>query len=361
MVFDIVPHVRVTGLTPKDEVLPKRTKSVGNLAASFRKLPADRQLSLASEVVALFASGCKPMSEDLKNEVFSALRKGAPTYMPEKNANLELGGYCLLAAVSAVANAEDAAIQAVVPLAAGIFSGAGFLSPLKDGKLEALRKEAVQRCGDVLHARSEVARRRWPAPLGSQPRSTAEEDPLTFANRAAGALQQSIANIAANERMDREEIDLLWWALNGRSAIASGRIAELTPALAAVSAGLEVAVALTAGPAGDAHRALAERSVSDAEAGLTLTQVVMACGEQSSRIRSVFSAAVGTINQHPRLFPLLYALAGDVGEAKTRLSAAGIDAGRKHSVRTWCHRALEEGDLVRQAGQSLTLPPATRA
>jgi hypothetical protein len=358
MAFDIVPHVRVTGLTPKDEVLAKRAKSVVALASAFRKLSASEQLTLGNEAVTLFGSGCKAMPEDLKSNVFNALRKGAPSYVPEKNANIELGGYCLLATVSAVANVERDAMRSIIPLAGALYSGAGFLSPIKDTKLEALRQEAVQLSGDILHTRSETARLRFKAPYAAQPTPTAEEDGLPFAKRAAGLLHLSVVNIAANERMNREEIDLLWWALNGRSGIVGRRIADLSPGVAAVAAGLEVAAALTSGPPGDAHRALSERSLPEPDHELTLAQMVDACAEHAASLRAVFSAGAEAIKQHPRIFPLLFAIDGEAGAA--RLRAAGLDSGRKFSARIWCHRALEEADLVRQVGHGLALPSTKR-
>lgn len=362
MAFDIISRLKVTGIAATDDWIAKRAKAINQLGSAFRKLEGAEALSLAGEIVAQLAKGFHPLSEALRAEVFTAVRKAAPQYVPDKRGDAELGLCAVLAAVVAVDGAGTNDFHAVTPLACAILSGAQFVPKSPLAQLELIRREIVQLFGDLLHDRAVNIRGRSLKPAASIPTAKPEEAVETYVGRIISSVQTSIDGLQANAMKDREELDLLWWKTNAVGLIAPGRFSAMSSGLAAVCAGLEVASMMAQPVASDAHRAIASSVLPPANIQLTLADVIAAIHDHSVRVRATFANGVTTINRFPSLFPLLFALS-TVGteNAAAQLAAARVDQKIQKSADVWCARAVDEALLLARLGFKTSVPRPERA
>lgn len=361
MTFDINAHLKVAGIPQTADWLQKRTRAINQLSAAFRKRQGDQALTLASAIVAQLKRGFHPLPEELKAEVFAALRKPAPQYVPDKNADAELGLCAMLAATLAVTDAGPKDFPGVTALACAIASGAQF-NGKSPPKLELLRREIVQRFGDILHARAEAVRKRTASPVSSLPAARSEEAPLDYVGRLVAPIQNSLNGLQTNASRDREELDLLWWRLNGVGSIVPGRYSGMSSGPAAVSAGFEVGSMLAFAVASDAHRAIAASVIPAPDAELTLAALMESLASDLGRLNTVWAAGTGKIDQYPTLFPLMFALrtaASDTCAAS--LAAARIDTSAVRTAEEWCARAVDEAALLARVGCRTTIPLPVRA
>lgn len=361
MTFDYAPHLKVSGIAPTPEWIGKREKAIKQLALAFRKKGTDDALALATAVVAQIARGFHSMPDAIRTEVFNAVRKPAPQWVPDKHADAELGLCAVLAAVLAVSEASPADFPGLTPFATSLLSGAQFVPKGSTTQLETLRREIVQVFGDTLHARAEVARHRSLAGVSAIPGAKPEEPAATHLGRVITSVQGSLNGLQANAKLDREELDLLWWRLNGVGTIVPGRFAQQGSARAAVCAGIEVGTLLTQFVAADAHRAIAASVIPDPNEKLDLLDVIAGVGDRLGRVTSAYTAGAAKVGQFPTLFPLLYGLhVGGADNTEAMLAAARIDAKTKRSAENWCARAVDETAMLRRIGLPTKLPPAER-
>lgn len=361
MAFDYTPHLKVSGIAATPEWIGKRERAIKQLAVAFRKKGTDDALALAAVVVAQIARGFHGMPDAIRTEVFNAVRKPSPQWVPDKHADAELGLCAILAAVLAMSEASSSDFPGLTPFATSLLSGAQFVPKGHTAQLETLRREIVQVFGDALHARAETVRHRSFAGGGAIPTAKPEEAVNTHLGRVISSIQGSLNGLQANAKLDREELDLLWWRLNGVGTIIPGRFAQHGSARAAVCAGIEVGTILTQFVASDAHRAIAISVVPDPTDTLDLLETIAAVGDRLDRVKSAYAAGAAKISQFPTIFPLLYGLqVGGADNTVATLVAARIDAKAKRSAETWCARAVDETALLKRIGIATKIPPAER-
>lgn len=364
MTFDIVSHLNVSGISQTDEWVQKRTKAIEQLATAFRKRDAGGMLVLAEAIIGILAKGFRPLPEDLKNEVFNAVRKAAPKYVPDKNGDAELGTCATLAAVVAVTGQRPNELsRETVSFAAALESGASFLEKAANAKLELLRRAIVQSLGDALHFRSEWIRSRGAVTLpASIPDTKPEEAIGPYVKRVVAPSNTAIGLLNSNALKDREELDLLWWRLSLESTMLGKRFSTMAPHLAPLIAPLEVASILTTTPPGDGIRSIAASVLPETEKTASLAQIVEAGAAESTKILAVYSAGVQRVRENPTVFPLLFAmLNGGDASGKAALKAVGVNEDRTLSLRDWCHRTLNEVSLLKRLGHDLAIPLPARA
>lgn len=332
---DIATHVRIFDPSPSDDTVTKRASAVKDIAARLTKgTQVDVLLQVADDIVA-----CVPdvsnMPEGFATEIAGIINKHSNAYVRDGH-ELELQVCILLGAsqMLGVARPVGGGLSRVDVVAAGLWSGLGFQAPLEEPKLEQLRASVLGRARKWAEEAAEAARKRAPIPDAAWKLPDGAD--VTAATDAAKAGVTKLVNaLRDNASLDREEIDILWWALNDWSPALNTNLSRSTALTGAIVGGIELGALLRRLPA-DAHRHLLLRHVQGAKR-YTLAEVV----EATAEVRSALNAALRSnaiLSKCPNVLPLLTAvLLGEVG---------GLEGPGKLTAQEWGARALLESALI---------------
>jgi len=126
-------------------------------------------------------------------------------------------------------------------------------------------------------------------------------------------VRAAIREVSAQEIVDREELETLWWMFGGYSEVVQKPLAELAPATAAFCSGVELAQLALLPPSRSAL-AMVKRSVeSPGRKASTLAAISLqdAIGEWSAPMIGALAPSDGEsdslLSGHPALLPLSYA------------------------------------------------------
>ncbi len=111
----------------------------------------------------------------------------------------------------------------------------------------------------------------WTTPMEAHPFIAAHSSAI----RALGKWAESTrAEFTRRQRLVDEELDLLWWAINGRSAIAAKSWADISPGPRAFFAGVEAGDRTVAVPGPPSARILINRVLGNAEEVVEVSKMV---------------------------------------------------------------------------------------
>ena len=335
--MDVARWVRVFSTQMNDDLVTKRSAAIDKLANEYTKLrEISRILAISSDLLAVFdrESSISSISEQLAEQVEAAIKEQSVSFVRDGR-DLEVSVCALAAAVKLVEHGTRAHSGWRVSdvLAVALWSGASFVSPCEEPKLEELRNCTIKVARDrVLRIGLEDRKRQKVSQFGSFP----EEEDSEATRDAFKAATSAIDALTNNAALDREEIDLLWWAIGGASETLGQPFSSLSLPVRTVVAGVELGSMMRGLPT-QSHRNLAFRGVEDSQT-LSLPSLLDALGESRSII-------AGSVNQEPliegapRIFPLLWAL---------RHNKPSDSAGdRQRSLVEWGSRALLERAILR--------------
>ena len=332
--MDVARWVRVFSTQVNDELVTKRSDAIDKLASEYakrREIP--RTLALSSDLLAVFDRESS-ISEELAEQVEGAIKEQSVSFVRDGRA-LEVSVCALAAAIKLVDDGTRARSGWRVSdvLAFALWSGASYVSACEDPKLEELRKYAVEAARNrVLRIGTECRRRQKIPQFSSFP----DEEDFESTKAAFKKATSAIHALTNNAALDREEIDLLWWAVGGASETLGKPFSSLPLPVRTVVAGVELGSMMRRLPT-QSHRNLAFRGIEDSET-LSLQGLLNALGES----RSVIADSVSQeplIEDAPRIFPLLWAL-------RHNKSSDGA-GGRQRSLVEWGSRALLERATLR--------------
>lgn len=258
---DIATHVRIFEATPSDDFVEKRIATVNDLAGRLVKPNAyDSLLGVANDLALASADG-GTMPERLAVPVEGAIRDQSPSFVREGQALQML--VCSLLAIDQYLSAVKPSVKVVSVgdvLAVGVWSALEFQPARSEPKLETLRQEVVGRARAVCLQTASKARERVPIPEVKMEKPA--EDLSDLSAKVKSAMGGPVEALENNAAIDREELDLLWWALSGQTDLLKGAFSAVKAAAAAVASGLKAAQLLRRLPA-DAHRNLVLRNVRE--------------------------------------------------------------------------------------------------
>lgn len=331
---DLAAHVRIFEKHPDDDFVTKRVAAASEVSASISKVHQSQALLSLGQGLAEGTVDGAVVTGKLAELTVAALKKKSPAFVPEGR-QLEINTIALAAVGARMAStgAPGVPLSTTDILALATWSALSFQRPNANGRLEALRSEVlgqarsrVQELATRARVRKPVLDVKFPPKDPGAPALAAELEP---------GLSPSIAALRENALLDREEIDLLWWALSGWSEIFQSPFSALTPAQAAISAGLEVARQTRRVP-GDSHKHLLLRAIEGTNEKFELSELVKALGADRQK-PTAYVAQTEQVLAAPAVFPLLHAL---------ETGAGGDNAAETLTVGDWAARALLEGSIL---------------
>ena len=332
--MDIAKCVQIFKLEPDDDFVTKRESAIKNLRTQFLKnKPISKLMAIGSGVCQIFRESLA-MPDTLATQVETAIKKYSPSFVRDDR-DLEMGVCAAMAVVlsfnyNSSRKVRDGLLASDV-LAVALWSAASFLPPCNAPKLEEFRLFAVEAARDRILKIGFKTRDRHNVPdLGS----FGDEEITCEDFKQATA--PTVDALRINAALDREEIDLLWWVLNGRSEILGQRLLSLSPAACAVTTGVEIGALMRTLPT-QSHRNLVLQGL-DKDDKVSLPSLLDALGKDRLVIAASFKDE-SLIEDAPLVFPLLSAIRSGEG--------TGLGADLPRSLSEWGARALLERAVLR--------------
>ncbi|MBW8832477.1 MAG: hypothetical protein JF606_24375 [Burkholderiales bacterium] len=334
---DIATYVRIFNAAPTDDFVEKRTAAIAELTERFGKKTTVANLLQLANGAATAALPKAKLDERLAEEVEASIKKHSTAFVRAGH-DLEIIVCVLLGLLELLKAAKPnsgATLRVTDVLAAGLWSALAFQPSRPEVKIEALRVELSEVTSALTLASAEGARKRTKVPNFNV--AFSEGGDVAAFNRAfKPGTESTIAALRANAILDREELDLLWWALGDWSELLGDRVSTLPPEVAAVTSGLELGRLLRKLPA-NAHRSLALRSIHAEGPPLNLAELLKALDGRRERL-AIPLAANEVLSSCSGVFPLLTAI--QTGKP----TAPG--AKEKRPLRDWGSRALLEASIL---------------
>ena len=332
--MDIAKCVQIFKLEPDDDFVTKRKSAIENLRAQFLKnKPISKLMAIGSGVCQVFRESLA-MPDTLATQVETAIKKYSPSFVRDDR-DLEMGVCAAMAVVlsfnyNSSKKVRDGLLASDV-LAVALWSAASFLPPCNAPKLEKFRLFAVEAARDRILKIGFKTRDRHNVPdLGSF-----DDEEITCEDFKQ-ATAPTVDALRINAALDREEIDLLWWVLNGRSEILGQQLLSLSPAACAVTTGVEIGALMRTLPT-QSHRNLVLQGL-DKDEKVSLPSLLAVLGKDRLVIAASFKDE-SLIEDAPLVFPLLSAIRSGEG--------TGLDADLPRSLSEWGARALLERAVLR--------------
>lgn len=326
---DLATYIRIYDADPGDEMVAKRETAIKDAIAALKKTTsADGLIGLATAAARSFSEAATP--DPLGATVAAAIKSKAPSFVREER-ELEVSVISAMTISEMLAGPETASMVTIKDvLAATLWSALSFQPASKNVKHEQLRQELLVSARNRALSRGEVSRKR------TSPREVPE---FADGNVAETAKSLNVARISINALtnnavLDREEIDVLWWALSGRSPITGDAYDKIGPQTRGLLRGIELGILMRRLPS-QAMRRLALSGVPCLDE-ISFAELIAGLGDVRDSIVEKLPAQ-DTIRENAVTFPLLTAiLAGIAPKAKV------VKSGDE-----WVSRALLEASLAR--------------
>lgn len=326
---DLAKYVRIYDPSPEDDTVNKRQAAIKDAVVQLRKTAdAPSLVKLGSAVAEAFATGVTP--DPIGSVVATAIKKHASAFVREER-ELEVAVITAVAAMELLEGPDTGNIISRNDIvAATLWSALAYQSPSSDAKLEQLRQDLLAMASDRCLKRAEAGRKRTAAPKEIPAAPDADVAQMSKSLVAATA---TLVALQTNASLDREELDVLWWAMGGRSPTVGKFYDILPPAVHGVVRGIELGILLRRLPA-RAHHSLALSRVPEVE-----PQTLNALIGELQGVTEALSEKIparATVEASSAAFPLLKAILSGVAE----------EDGPAKTGDEWCARALLEAGLA---------------
>ena len=309
MLSRVFEWYRIVNPQPVSDTIDKRKLAAVKLIATIDEQDVnDLLLGLADAVIAGFESRFDQDSATVRT-VVSAIREhdsAFPEALSENAAELRVIAAIALGQLL-VRNAGSAHDKIAVCLASVIHSGS-HLRPLSKARfLKQLMEEVVDAARKVI-AVSAGESRKSAATVGEAVEKL-EANPTDAAagiKSITSAFKKTTRELVRQAKIDREEINILWWMFSGISLTTGEAIADMPPGCAALTCGAELGdICLT--PATQSVEAMVRKSLTSGRKG-TLAERPLAkiATEWTNPLLKRFLAddSADVVQAHPVLFPL---------------------------------------------------------
>jgi hypothetical protein len=329
---DIATLVRIFEPSPTDDYVTKRINAIGEIAAKIRtQRTVNAMFSIAESITQGISTGT--LGTAFAEEVVAILQKESPSFVRDGQEVQVL--VCALAAVQTVlgdVKATASGKSSAEVFSAALLSSLSYLPPNSHAQIELLRRELVRIASENLEQTSEATRKRLPIPETLFVVDPAD-DVAAISNKVKVALEKATSPLISNARLDREELDLLWWCLTDWSKALRSKITSLPANLGLVTAAIEVGMCLRKFP-GTAHHHIALRNVKVNEPQ-SLADIKLAVEERLTDLQTFFGDSDDLLS-FVSVFPVLSVL------LKNADSIAGTPNSVTMSQIEWVRRILLE-------------------
>ena len=337
---DVARHIRIFDKEPSDDLVNKRATIIGTTAEKLLKLKsyAD-EFQVAEDIsIALETRGVR-VPDERANEVAEAIRSESSAFDREGQ-DLQILTCLMLAALKAIEDAAPTASGWGKPeaIAVSMWLALGIQPPRTEPRLEALRAELTEASRSLINSSAEASRSRTEVPDPAV--KITELSDAKVAESVNSGLLKSIEALRQNAALDREELDMLWWSLGDWSTLQQQSFRQLSPQIAAITAGIEASNLLRRLPC-EGYKHLALRHVVD-DSTRSLTDLVTSLGEGAKVIRDAYSEK-DHVKSFPHVFRLLAAISGE----KVKTQALGN--------RDWGTRAMVEASVLKLSQNNNTV------
>lgn len=329
---DVARHIRIFDKDPSDDLVNKRSLTISSMAENFLKLVSyNDYFQVAEDIASALESEVFRVPDNLAIEVEEAIRLHN-TAFDREGQDLQILTCQMLAVLKAIKDASPSATawSRSEIVAVSIWLSLGIQIPRTEPKMEALRAELVESSRILINRSAESSRTRTPIPDPDV--KITELTDAKIAESVNKGLLKSIDSLRQNAALDREELDMLWWALGDWSALQQQHLRQLSMPVAAVTAGIEGSSLLRRLPS-EGHKHLVLRHVVD-DTERSVAEFVASLGDGAKPIRDSYFEQVH-VKKYPHVFRFLAAISG----ANVNTQALGN--------RSWGARALLEATVLR--------------
>lgn len=312
MLADIGQWFKTTAIESNDEKLAQRRAAADALATAWEKAPGVQVVDAVS--LGLEVSSARGAEKAAMASVLDAMATAQPSLDRDAAAANMEPRLCAIVAVGemiarrAAKNVAWQRKEPAVVAAEAVASGMRFQTPVAGPYLEQ-RLAALLASAELLLDKGDQARRTRRADIPAliaAVNSSTELEPLRKATKAA------LETLWFDVQLDREELEALWWVFGGYSISSHRAFASLSPADAALLAGLELAQIATR-PSSLGIAALASR-VTSLSSGDSAGGIGKFLSTVEANIWSAISPSgkgAELVHKAPNVFPLCtIALAG---------------------------------------------------
>ncbi|PZO52402.1 MAG: hypothetical protein DCF16_09455 [Alphaproteobacteria bacterium] len=330
---DVATFVRIFEPSPSDDFVAKRIKAAQEISGRYLKKGATIETLISTaDNIAAAADDVAGVDSAFADDVAKLINAQSTSFVREGHEQ-ELAAMMLIGAHQAFATARGASrgLLTVDVLAGALWSALSYQAPNENPKFEALRAGVLEKARRRAADAAEVSRRRAVVPevtfkLPENPDHAAVAELIKTATHGA------FLALRDNAALDREEINMLWWAMSDFSPSLNATLSKSPEHTGAVVAGVELAALLKRLPA-DAHRHLVVRHTKGTKR-YALSDVVEALGENREAVMAPYTTKPA-LQDSPYVFPLFTGLINGAGDDDVKLTAAD-----------WGARALLEAALL---------------
>lgn len=331
---NIAVHMRITGVTVRDEDVDSRRAAATSLKNSWAKENKAGAIVAKAADIAKALGGDGYPSPELGAEVQGAIQKKSSSFLYEERP-LDIGVCAGMAMVSLLDGDPGTGGWTTSDVYANaLWSALAYQPALLADRRENLRREVLDTATTWSTTSAERARARVDVPDPSAVKIAIDAN-SAVTNNVKEVMTSTIAALRRNAALDREEIDFLWWTQLGRSRLLNKQLSLINEPTRIVAAGIEGARMLRRLPC-EVHREIVLRTL-DQNPELDLGELIAALDDDRALLGAASTA--DAVVENPTVFPLLHALVtGEIDE-----SGASV----KRHVSEWGERALLEAGLVK--------------
>ena len=325
---DLAKYIRIYDVAPDDDLVAKRDAALKDAVAALRKSTKTQALIELGSAAAL--SFTAPATPDLLGSVIAdAIKSKAPSFIREEREH----EVSVLAAVAMIDLLQGADNQNTVTtkdiIGSALWSALSFQDPISNVKHEQLRQDILEISQTRSLERAEASRKRT---TPKDPPDFVEGD-LTQVGKTLNAVRATVSALETNAVLDREEIDILWWSVGGRSPILDRAYDSLDATPRGLVRGVELGI-LTRRLPSQSMRSLVLSGVSET-AKMTLGELLQSSQDIVEKL-ALRIPARDMVFAHPTVFPLLSSIIAN----KPAVGNQAISGDE------WCSRAVLETGLA---------------
>ncbi|WP_234086912.1 GTPase-associated system all-helical protein GASH [Azonexus sp. R2A61] len=331
---DVASLVRIFNPSPDDDYVDKRTKAIADLAEKFRASRVPKKFwEYADGIATALSTGTMP--DALAEMVESSIKEFSSSFTRNDNELQMLvcalaAAYNVLSECKPSSNGYTSAEIFTVTLLSALSGPMTVLAP----KLEECKNALIEAADAAVAAAADKQRERKAVPDFDV---ALEEGEATseLAKKINAALNKVLQPLRSNAILDREELNLLWWAIGDWSTIGNSRISSMSTAQALLLSSFETANRLRRIPA-TAHVYVALAKIrANEEVGFS--ELRNAAFEYRTQLEEHDKKFVEAL-KYPRAFPLLCGLFDNVDTPFSEQQLPAIE---------WAKRLMVEIGTVR--------------
>jgi hypothetical protein len=329
---DIAKHIRIFAPDPSDDYVTKRTTAVTAIETALRKKLSGTDLFKITRALVEATRSLGVCPEDVVALASPPLRKASSSFVVEGE-GIQISVCALLATAQLLEKIKESAkiSRSELVFAMCLLNGISYRNyGSRIEKFEDLRIEIIEQCKGII-ARFLIDARQRKIPKNRNPiQLPADGSIQSLVKNIESSFGSQVDDLLSNSLLDREEIDVLWWVVNGRSKILDEPLTNLSAIQSVVCASLEIGSSLQTIP-DEAFIQLACKGV-DPKAEVSELELATDLIAFKAQIQSYLEGIL-RVPQYEEIFPALTLLNGDT---------ADVHEDNKMALSEWANRILLE-------------------